>query len=164
MKTLKTAITLIAFTFLTLVGCKNDTKKNEQEHVNTEAKKENDHGHEHGANGEHVEAQENETTITVKANSALEYKFKINEGEKITYKWSATAPLVFDFHGDPAEKDKYPEGFFKSYSKGTKDGEEGEQAVPFKGSHGWYWKNTTDQDIKVTLETKGNYIVIGKIQ
>ncbi|WP_086029105.1 hypothetical protein [Tenacibaculum holothuriorum] len=159
MRKIKSILALLTLTAFVFIGCKNDKKE---------------HGHEHDANGKHVttevkkdesaNVQENETTITVKAGSALEYKFKINKGEELSYKWSSTAPLVFDFHGDPEEKDKYPEGYFKSYSKGTSNGEEGKETMAFKGSHGWYWKNTSDNDVKVTLATKGNYIIIGKIQ
>ena len=147
-------LTLVTFLF---IGCNSNKKE---------------HDHAHDANGKHIRTkvkkestnlQENEATITVKAGSALEYKFKINDGEELRYQWSSTVPLVFDFHGDPAEKNKYPEGFFKSYSKGTSDGEEGKETMPFKGSHGWYWKNTTDKDVKVTLVTQGKYLIIGKI-
>ncbi|TCP25854.1 hypothetical protein EV195_103216 [Tenacibaculum skagerrakense] len=159
MKKIKSILVIVALAVFTFVGCKNETKDvnkettNETKQVETEQQKNNV-----------VEVQENETTITVKAGSALEYKFKINSGENLTYKWSSTAPLIFDFHGDPEEKDKFPEGYFKSYSKGTSAGEQGTETMPFKGSHGWYWKNSSDSDVKVTLSTKGNYIIIGKIQ
>jgi hypothetical protein len=151
MRTLKSILTILALSTFVLTGCKGNDKKN-------------DHGHDHGANDEHTNIQENETSITVKANSALEYKFKIKEGEELRYDWHSTGELIFDFHGDPAETDKFEQGYFKSYAKGKSTGEKGIEKMPFIGSHGWYWKNTSDNDIKVTLKTKGNYIIIGKIQ
>jgi hypothetical protein len=33
----------------------------------------------------------------------------------------------------------------------------GTLAVPFPGIHGWYWENTTDQEITVTLTAAGFY-------
>lgn len=172
MRTLKSILTILTLSAFVFVGCKNNEKKDDHEHahgpngehVESEVKEKDDHGHSHGLNGEHTNVQENETTITIKANSALEYKFKVNEGEELTYDWSSTGELAFDFHGDPAETDKFPKGFFKSYAKGKSNGEKGAEKMPFKGSHGWYWKNASDNDIKVALKTKGNYIIIGKIQ
>jgi hypothetical protein len=108
--------------------------------------------------------QSNEATIVVKANKALEYKFKIDEYEKLEYKWNSNAPLFYDFHGDPDDKDSYPKGYFESYANGTADAAKGKVTIPYKGSHGWYWKNTSSKDITITLSTKGNYNIIGVIQ
>ena len=33
----------------------------------------------------------------------------------------------------------------------------GTLTAPFPGIHGWYWENTTDQEITVTLTTAGYY-------
>lgn len=171
MRTLKSILAVLTLSAFIVVGCKNnennenhghDHEKN-TEHVETKTKQD-DHGHDHDAHVEHADMQENEASITIKANSALEYKFKINEGEALIYDWTSTGALNFDFHGDPTETEKFPKGFFKSYAKGTSTGEKGSEKMPFQGSHGWYWKNTTDEDVKITLKTKGNYIIIGKIQ
>ncbi len=37
----------------------------------------------------------------------------------------------------------------------------GSFTAPFDGSHGWYWKNNTDDDIAVLLKVKGQFEVIG---
>ena len=108
--------------------------------------------------------QSNTATIIVKANKALEYKFKINQYEKLEYEWNATAPLRYDFHGDPEDKNSYPKGYFESYANGNSDTAKGKITIPYNGSHGWYWKNTSKNDITITLTTKGNYIIIGVIQ
>ena len=108
--------------------------------------------------------QSNTATIIVKANKALEYKFKINQYEKLEYEWNADAPLRYDFHGDPEDKDSYPKGYFESYANGTSDAAKGKVTIPYNGSHGWYWKNTSSKDITITLTTKGNYNIIGVIQ
>ena len=33
----------------------------------------------------------------------------------------------------------------------------GTLTAPFSGIHGWYWENTTDQPVTVTLTTAGFY-------
>ena len=33
----------------------------------------------------------------------------------------------------------------------------GTLTAPFSGIHGWYWENTTDQEITVTLTSAGYY-------
>ena len=108
--------------------------------------------------------QSNTATIVVKANKALEYKFKINQYEKLEYEWNADAPLRYDFHGDPEDKDSYSKGYFESYANGTSDAAKGKITIAYNGSHGWYWKNTSTKDITITLTTKGNYNIIGVIR
>ena len=108
--------------------------------------------------------QTNEAKLVVKANKALEYKFKINQYEKLEYEWAADAPLRYDFHGDPQDKDSYPTGYFESYANGTSAAAKGKITMPYNGSHGLYWKNTSAKDITITLTTKGNYSIIGVIQ
>jgi hypothetical protein len=175
----KIIFAIATVSIFTLTSCK-DTKSNSE---TTE-----EHGHEHDADGNHKEEivnqeefnvngtsetteeqvtdteQTNEATIVVKANKALEYKFKVNQYDKLEYEWIADAPLRYDFHGDPEDKDSYPKGYFESYANGTSDAAKGKITIPYNGSHGWYWKNTSAKDITITLSTKGNYNIIGVIQ
>ncbi len=148
-----------------------------------------DHGHEHDEEGNHDEdnvagqeefnvnsssekkeeenvlnEQNNKATIVVKANKALEYKFKISQYEKLEYQWKSDAPLHYDFHGDPEAKEDYPSGYFESYAIGNSDDVEGKITIPYKGAHGWYWKNDSGKDITITLTTKGKYDIIGLLQ
>jgi len=179
MKISKIIFAIATVSIFTLTSCK-DTKPNSE---TTE-----EHGHEHDADGNHKEEavnqeefivngtsetteeqvagneQTNEATIVVKANKALEYKFKVNQYEKLEYEWNADAPLRYDFHGDPEDKDSYPKGYFESYANGTSDAAKGKITIPYIGSHGWYWKNTSTKDITIILTTKGNYNIIGVIQ
>lgn len=105
--------------------------------------------------------QSNVATIIVKANKAIEYKFKINQYDKLTYEWKADASLHYDFHGDPEAKQDYQDGYFESYAIGNSDFAKGKVTIPYKGSHGWYWKNESDKDITITLSTKGKYNIVG---
>lgn len=181
MKISKTIFALAIGSMIIVTSCKD---------AKTNTKTMEEHGHEHDADGNHKEdkaavgqeefnvddtpknkeensvtnEQNNTATIVVKANKALEYKFKLNQYEKLEYEWNAAAPLRYDFHGDPEDKDSYPQGYFESYANGTSDAANGKVTIPYKGSHGWYWKNTSSKDITITLSTKGNYNIIGVIQ
>jgi len=99
-----------------------------------------------------------ETVIAIPANSGLEYKFFLTQHGSLNYEWSADTPLYFDLHGEP-EGDTT--GYFESYGAATVDEMKGTITTPFAGSHGWYWSNSTSEDIDVTLKTQGNYEIIG---
>ena len=111
--------------------------------------------------GEQLATWQDIVMITVPAKSDLEYKFYINQGAEIAYQWTADgADLYFDFHGEPAG-DKT--GYFKSYRETTAGQSDGALTAPFTGTHGWYWKNDSNNAVRVTLKTKGQYKIKGLI-
>ena len=107
-----------------------------------------------------VPLQENEVTITVPAHKGKEYKFDIIKHGRIVYNWQTLdeSNIYFDFHGEPKDDTT---GFFESYSIAIANKMNGTATVPFTGSHGWYWKNTTDTDVNIKLTTSGKYKIIG---
>jgi len=97
--------------------------------------------------------------VTVPAGRGIEYKFYMKQHEKMTYEWLTDgSALYFDLHGEP-EGDTT--GYFESYSIATTNEMKGSYTTPFAGSHGWYWKNTTDKPVSIQLLVKGQYEVIG---
>ncbi len=97
--------------------------------------------------------------ITVPADKGLEYKFHLIKGENLEFVWNTDgAALYFDFHGEPAG-DKT--GYFKSFKESTQNQSSGTLTVPFTGSHGWYWKNSSNKAVIINLQTRGNYKIIG---
>ncbi|WP_342805868.1 hypothetical protein [Alteromonas sp. M12] len=97
--------------------------------------------------------------VTVPAGKGIEYKFQMNQHDKMTYEWLTDGePLYFDLHGEP-EGDTT--GYFESYAIATLSEMKGSFTSPFSGSHGWYWKNTSDQPVAIQLIVKGQYTVIG---
>ncbi|MBW8184909.1 hypothetical protein [Shewanella nanhaiensis] len=97
--------------------------------------------------------------IDIPAGKGLEYKLLMDAYTHLEYEWSTNGePLYFDFHGEP-KGDKT--GYFESFSITTSDKMKGSLTTPFAGSHGWYWKNSTDAVITVTLSTKGDYQIKG---
>ncbi len=99
------------------------------------------------------------TTITVPAKSGLEYKFQLTQYGKLQYEWDAgDSELYFDLHGEP---DGGEPGYFESYGEATASEMKGALTVPFTGSHGWYWRNRSEEQAVITLTTSGSYEVIG---
>ncbi|EWH05430.1 hypothetical protein AT00_14325 [Pseudoalteromonas lipolytica SCSIO 04301] len=97
--------------------------------------------------------------VIVPAGRGVEYKFAMPQHAKMTYEWLTEGePLYFDLHGEP-EGDTT--GYFESYTIATSNEMKGSFTAPFAGSHGWYWKNKTDNPIAVQLLVKGEYEVIG---
>ena len=96
------------------------------------------------------------TELTLKPGQSLEMKVKMRGGDTLDYAWTATGgELYFDFHGE--EKGK-PSSEFVSYEKATKGSAADAFEVPFEGTHGWYWKNKTEQTVQLQLKTQGPYI------
>jgi hypothetical protein len=97
--------------------------------------------------------------VVVPAGKGIEYKFQMNQHEKMTYEWLTDGePLFFDLHGEP-EGDTT--GYYESYAIATLSGMKGSFTSPFTGSHGWYWKNTSDKPVAIKLTVAGHYTVIG---
>lgn len=85
----------------------------------------------------------------------MEYKYRLDKGEALLYSWKATAPVNVEFHAEP---DGAPRGYAQTYEKADRQtAASGTLTAPFAGIHGWYWENTTDQPITVTLTSAGYY-------
>ena len=106
-----------------------------------------------------LEHREDSATITIPAGKGLEYKFHLKKGDAMRYTWTSTnRELYFDFHGEP---DGDTTGYFESYTVSTTNNIRGTFTASFDGAHGWYWQNKGTSPVVVTLETQGNYSIIG---
>jgi hypothetical protein len=93
--------------------------------------------------------------FTVAAREGMEYKYRLEKGEALLYSWKTTAPVNVEFHAEP---DGAPRGYAQTYEKQDQKSEaSGTLTAPFSGIHGWYWENTTGQEITVTLVSAGYY-------
>ena len=99
--------------------------------------------------------KEETVTFRVAAHEGMEYKYRLDKGEALLYSWNATAPVSYELHAEP---DGAPRGYAQSYEKGRDSSQaSGTMTAPFSGIHGWFWENTGDQEITVTLTTAGFY-------
>ncbi|MBO9670258.1 MAG: hypothetical protein J7485_07065 [Sphingobium sp.] len=83
---------------------------------------------------------------------AIEFKYTLEEGKAMTFKWSATAPLRYDMHAHPFQGGT---ALTESYGVGTAQTMQGRYVAAFTGIHGWYWQNRTMDRVKLTLEASG---------
>lgn len=97
--------------------------------------------------------------VSVPAGKGIEYKFQMNQYDKMTYEWITDAQdIYFDLHGEPQGDTT---GYFESYAIATLSEMKGSFTAPFTGSHGWYWKNKSDKPIAIQLIVEGQFEVIG---
>jgi hypothetical protein len=92
-------------------------------------------------------------TVTLKPGEAVEIKMDMSKGAKVKYEWKTNGGKVnHDTHGEGANK------AFKSYKKGRNiESDAGEFVAEFDGSHGWFWRNRSGEDVTITLKTEGEY-------
>jgi hypothetical protein len=93
--------------------------------------------------------------FTLAPREGMEYKYRLEKGEALLYSWTSTAPVNYELHAEP---DGAPRGYAQSYEKvDARTGASGTLTSPFSGIHGWFWENTTDQPVTVTLSSAGFY-------
>lgn len=103
--------------------------------------------------------EQESVVVTVPAGRGVEYKLAMAQFEKVTYEWTTSNGDVYvDLHGEPKGDTT---GYFESYTIATSDTMKGSFTAPFEGSHGWYWKNISDQDIQIQLIFSGEFVIEG---
>jgi hypothetical protein len=98
---------------------------------------------------------EETVALTIAPHEFVEYKYRLDKGQALLYSWSATAAVDYELHAEP---DGAPRGYAESYEKRPNTQQSsGTLSAPFSGIHGWYWENTGDQPLTVTLKSAGFY-------
>ena len=92
--------------------------------------------------------------FTLRPSEGFEYKYRIEKGGGLVYAWTATRPVNYEFHG---EHDGAGLGVAVSYEKSAGTRGSGSFTAPASGIHGWFWENTTDEAITLTLTSSGFY-------
>jgi hypothetical protein len=82
----------------------------------------------------------------------VEYKFRLNTGQRMIFNWKADGPVEVDFHTVPDGK---PISASETYQRGMMSSGSGDYRSPYPGLHGWYWHNTSKKDVKLTLNAAG---------
>ena len=84
----------------------------------------------------------------------VEFKYRLEQGATMIYSWSATGPVIYDFHSEP---DGAPAGYAESFDKAQAPAAHGSYTAPFSGIHGWFWENPGTKAVTITLTTAGFY-------
>lgn len=101
-------------------------------------------------------------TVTLKPGEAAEIKLSMRKDARVLFEWtSAGGPVNFDTHGDPVGA---PRDFYHGYDKGRNQmGQSGELQAAFDGTHGWFWRNRSNAEVTITLDTSGEYEEIKRV-
>lgn len=101
----------------------------------------------------------NQMSVTLKPGEGTEIKLEMLKGKTVSYEWTATGGLVnYDTHGEPYNGEK---GYFHSYNKGKQvEGHKGQFTALFDGTHGWFWRNRSNKDVTISLNTSGDYLSV----
>ena len=94
----------------------------------------------------------------------MEYKFKALKLGLVNYEWRTTtnAIVYIDFHGEVFQENPPSNVFYESYTLAYSNNMAGSFTAPFKGKHGWYFRNDTKEDISIRLHLKGAYELFKK--
>lgn len=98
--------------------------------------------------------------ITLAPGEGMEIKYNMKKGAGLLYSWTASATLLYEFHGEPDVKPAGKEGtdYYESYELGDKAGkseEHGTFVAPTTGIHGWFWENKNSTPVKLKLVNAG---------
>ena len=101
--------------------------------------------------------REETVTFALGAGESMEYKYRLEQGRALLYSWTSTGVVNDEFHAEP---DGAPAGYAETYQKhAARRAAAGTLTAPFNGIHGWYWENTGEQPVTVTLSTAGYYAI-----
>jgi hypothetical protein len=97
--------------------------------------------------------QQETIALEIAPHDSVEYKYRLDKGEALLYSWKATGLVNYELHAEP---DGAPRGYAESFEKKeARDTASGTLTAPFSGIHGWYWENTSNQPVTVTLSAAG---------
>lgn len=96
-------------------------------------------------------------TVTLKPGEGTEIKLEMLKNKTVSYEWTAAGgPVNYDTHGEPYNGEK---GYFHSYNKGKQvKSDKGEFTAIFDGTHGWFWRNRSNNNVTIALKTTGDYL------
>lgn len=93
-----------------------------------------------------------EVKVVLEPGQGVEFKLIMKEGTTAEFQWTANGSVLnFDTHGDGG-------GRSVTYEKGRGVGaDSGVLTAAFDGNHGWFWRNRTEDNVILTLRTRGDY-------
>jgi hypothetical protein len=96
--------------------------------------------------------------LSLMPGEGVEIKYHMQKGAGMIYSWKATAPVAFEFHGEPDNKPN--KDYFESYELNDQAGSDhsyGSFIAPSTGIHGWFWENKSKKEVQIHLVTSGFY-------
>ena len=96
--------------------------------------------------------------LSLMPGEGVEIKYHMSKGAGMVYAWKATAPVAYEFHGEPDNKPN--KDYFESYELNDNTGSDhsyGSFIAPSTGIHGWFWENKGKKEVQIHLVTAGFY-------
>ena len=96
--------------------------------------------------------------LSLMPGEGVEIKYHMQKGAGMLYSWKATAPVAFEFHGEPDNKPN--KDYFESYELNDQAGADhanGSFTAPSTGIHGWFWENKGKKEVQIHVVTAGFY-------
>lgn len=91
-------------------------------------------------------------TVTLAPGKGAEVQAELDAGQGMVFHWSASADVAVDLHGErPDSKDEYTSYDIEADQRQGA----GTFVAPFAGTHGWFWKNRSQQPVTVTITITG---------
>jgi hypothetical protein len=95
-----------------------------------------------------------EMTVVVKPHTGIEVKAMMKTGDHLIFRWESTAPVKMDMHG---ERPDAGDEFTRYWMESDLSSGQGAFTAPFEGRHGWFWRNRSDKDVTIKVQTAGFY-------
>ena len=96
-----------------------------------------------------------EMSITLKPGEGTEIKVTMRKGEQLVYNWASEGgPVNVDLHGEKTNDDANSISYWKGMQL-TSD--QGIFIAPYDGTHGWFWRNRSDNPVTVKVRASGFY-------
>lgn len=90
-------------------------------------------------------------SFTLQPGEGIEAKLRMTKGQEAIFEWTANGSVLnYDMHGDGDGSISYEQGRGEPSQEGT-------LTAAFDGTHGWYWRNRTDNPVTFTLNVRGDY-------
>ncbi|WP_205635726.1 hypothetical protein [Algoriphagus ratkowskyi] len=108
---------------------------------------------------EQLSNREDETQVIVPAGKGIEFKINMLKYGTVKYEWTTAnnEVLYFDFHGEVKQKEEVKDVYFESYTIANSNNMVGTFLAPYEGKHGWFFRNSSNEDVVVNLRLKGQY-------
>ena len=106
-----------------------------------------------------ADAWTDETVLVLGPGEAAEIKLVMQAGATANFEWTAEpGHLNSALHGDGTA------GEAISYRNGRAEtSHAGDLVAEFNGSHGWFWRNRSDETVTMILKTKGDYSELKRV-
>ncbi|MCB1357384.1 MAG: hypothetical protein KDK53_13075 [Maritimibacter sp.] len=86
----------------------------------------------------------------------VEYKLSMLAGDDMVYRWTASAPIYFEFHGHTIPTEEEPMQVM-DYIADQSTESQGRLTAPVDGVHGWFFRNEGFEPIEITFHFAGFY-------